>query len=174
MDFDGTLSTELAMLRKQKDEYADVITRPPQLDNNGQQMITQMGTAGTMIPKGAKNVEVAKDFQKYLITSEVNVEFLKGGLGRFLPTMPELVKNDTWWTDPKRDPHVPPYVQQGLFSPTKPDHFAYNPAWAQVRSEHPLNVAFHDVVADKVPVKEAAAKAIKRIEEIFANYQIAA
>jgi multiple sugar transport system substrate-binding protein len=174
MDFDGTLSTELAMLRKQKDEYVDVITQPPQLDNNGQPMITQMGTAGTMIPKGAKNVEVAKDFQKYLITPDVNTEFLKGGLGRFLPTMPEIAKNDTWWTDPKRDPHVPPYVQQGLFSPTKPDYFAYNPAWAQVRSEHSLNVAFHDVVADKVPVKEAAAKAMKRIEEIFANYQIAA
>ena len=174
MDFDGTLSTELAMLRKQKDEYADVITLPPQLDNNGQQMITQMGTAGTMIPKGATSVETAKDFQKYLIQPEVNATFLKGGLGRFLPTMPEIAKNDPWWTDPQRDPHVPPYVQQGLISPTKPDYFAYNPAWAQVRSEHTLNVAFHDVVADKVPVKDAVAKAMKRIEDIFANYQIAA
>ena len=69
--------------------------------------------------------------------------------------MPELVKDDPWWTDPKRDPHVPPYVQQGLVSPTKPDYFAYNPAWAQVRAEHPFNVAFHDIVADKMPVKEA-------------------
>ena len=108
-----------------------------------------------MIPKGAKNIEVAKDFQKYLIQPEVNSEFLKGGLGRFLPTMPEMVKNDPWWTDPKRDPHVPPYVQQGLVSPTKPDYFAYNPAWAQVRAEHPFNVAFHDIVADGKPVKEA-------------------
>ena len=31
MDFDGTLSTELAMLRKQKDEYNDVSPRPPLL-----------------------------------------------------------------------------------------------------------------------------------------------
>ena len=35
MDFDGTLSTELAMLRKQKDEYNDVLTMPPPLDNDG-------------------------------------------------------------------------------------------------------------------------------------------
>ena len=174
MDFDGTLSTELAMLDKQKDEYGDVITMPPQLDNNGVQMITQMGTVGTMIPKGAKSVEIAKEFQKYLIQPEVNAEFLKGGLGRYMPTMPELVKNDPWWTDPKRDPHVPPYVQQGLFSPTKPDYFAYNPAWAQVRSEHPFHVAFHDVVADNVPVKEAAMKALSRVEDIFAKYQIQA
>jgi multiple sugar transport system substrate-binding protein len=174
MDLDGTLSTELAMLRKQKNEYADVITQPPQLDNNGQQMITQLDPVATMIPKGAKNVAVAKEFQKYLIQPEVNREFLKGGLGRYLPAMPELAKNDTWWTDPKRDPHVPPYVHQGLFSPTKPDYFAYNPAWAQVRAEHPFHVAFHAIVSEGVPVKEASLKALKRVEEIFAKYHIGA
>ena len=174
MDLDGTLSTELAMLRKQKDEYDDVITLPPQLDNEGKQLITQLDPVGTMIPKGAKNVEVAKDFQKYLIQPEINREFLKGGLGRYLPAMPELAKNDPWWSDPKRDPHVPPYVRQGLMSPTKPDYFAYNPAWAQVRSEHTLQVGFHDIVAEKMPVKDAATKALRRIEDIFAKYQIAA
>ncbi len=172
MDFDGTLSTELAMLRKQKDEYADVITMPPPLDNNGKEMVTQLGGASTMIPKGAKNVEVAKDFMKFMITPEVNSEFLKGGLGRYMPMMPELVKNDLWWTDPERDPHVPPYVKQGIFSPTKPDYFAYNPAWAQVRAEHPFNVAFHDIVANDMPVKDASAKALKRVEETFAKYPI--
>ena len=85
--------------------------------------------------------------------------------------MPDLAKNDPWWTDPKRDIHVPPYVEQGLVSPTKPDYFAYNPAWAQVRSEHPFHVAFHDVVANNVPLKEATGKAMKRVDEIFAKYQ---
>ena len=172
MDFDGTLSTELAMLRKQKDEYNDVVTMPPPFDNAGKQMVTQMNPAATMIPKGAKNIEVAKDFQKFLITPEMHQQWLKGAIGRFLPMYPELAKNDPWWTDPKRDPHVPPYVEQGLVSPTKPDYFAYNPAWAQVRSEHPFNVAFHEVIANKVPVKDAAAKAMKRVEEIFGKYQI--
>ena len=174
MDFDGTLSTELAMLDKQKDEYGEVLTMPPPLDNAGKKMVTQLGAAGTMIPKGAKNIAVAKEFQKFVITPEVNAEFTKGGLGRFLPVIAELATKDTWWTDPKRDPHVPPYVEQGLVSPTKPDYFAYNPAWAQVRSEHPLHVAFHEIVADGKSVKEASAKAMKRIEEIFAKYQIGA
>ena len=172
MDFDGTLSTELAMLRKQKHEYNDVVTMAPQQDNSGKQMITQMGTAGTMIPKGAKNVEVAKEFQKFLITPEVNLVWLKGAIGRFLPIYPELAK-DPWFTDPKRDPHVPPYIEQGVFSPTKPDYFAYNPAWAQVRSEHTFHVAFHEIVADKVPVKDASMKALKRVEEIFTKYKMA-
>jgi multiple sugar transport system substrate-binding protein len=174
MDFDGTLSTELAMLGKQKDEYNDVITMPPPLDNSGQKMVSQVGGGASMIPKGAKNIAVAKEFQTYLIQPEINREFLKGSLGRFLPVMPELANNDPWWTDPKRDPHVPPYVQQGLVDPTKPDYFAYNPAWAQVRAEHPFNIAFHDIVADKVPVQEAAAKALRRVEDIFAKYQIGA
>ena len=172
MDLDGTLSTELGMLEKQKAEYNDVITYPPQLDNDGKQLITQLDPVGTMIPKGAKNIEVAKEFQKFLIQPEVNGDWLKGALGRYLPTIPELAKNDTWWSDAKRDPHVPPYIEQGLVRPTKPDYFAYNPAWAQVRSEHPFHVAFHDIVANKAPVKDAAAKALKRVEEIFAKYPI--
>ncbi len=127
-----------------------------------------------MIPKGAKNITVAKDFNKYLITPEIHAEHMKGALGRFVPIYPETAKNDPWWTDPKRDPHVPPYIAQGLDSPTKPDYFAYNPAWAQVRAEHPFNVAFHEIVAEGKPVKEAAAKALKRVEDIFAKYQISA
>jgi multiple sugar transport system substrate-binding protein len=172
MDFDGTLSTELAMLRKQKHEYSDVMTMPPGLDNSGKQMVTQLGAASTMIPKGAKNVEGAKDFMKFMITPKVNGEFLKGGLGRYMPMMPELVKNDPWWTDTERDPHVPPYVHQGLFSPTLPDYIAYNPAWAQVRAEHSFQVAFHDIVADGMSVKDASAKAFQRVEEIFEKYEI--
>ena len=175
LDLDGTLSTELAMLRTKEGRdayYHEVLTIPPQLDNDGKQLVTQLDPVGAMIPKGAKNAAVAKEFMKYLIQPEVNRDFLKGGLGRFLPAMPELVKNDAWWTDPKRDPHVPPYVKQGLFSPTKPDYFAYNPAWAQVRSEHTLQIAFHDIVANNMPVKAAAAKALKRIEDIFDKFKI--
>ena len=33
-----------------------------------------------MIPKGAKNVEVAKEFMKFLIQPEICNEFLKVGL----------------------------------------------------------------------------------------------
>ena len=127
---------------------------PPPLDNDGKEMVTH-SAAPHDDPQRREKFQVAKEFQKFLITPEVNREFLKGGLGRYLPAMPELVKDDPWWTDPERDPHVPPYVEQGVFSPTKPDYFAYNPAWAQVRAEHPFNVAFHDIMANDMPVKDA-------------------
>jgi multiple sugar transport system substrate-binding protein len=173
MDFDGTLSTELAMLRKQKDEYNDVITRGPPLTNDGKPMASQFGINSMIIPKGATNVEVGKEWAKYLIQPEVNGKYLKGGLGRWLPIFPELVK-DSWWTDPKRDPHVPPYVKQGFDAPTIPDYYIYNPAWAQVRSEHPYHIAFHDIVAGGMTPEAASDKATKRCEEIFAKFEIKA
>jgi hypothetical protein len=39
---------------------------------------------------GKKNVEVAKDFLRYLIQPQVNNEYLKTGLGRFVPCMPSI------------------------------------------------------------------------------------
>ena len=49
-----------------------------------------------------------------MIEPEINAKYLKGGLGRWLPIYPELVKNDSWWTDPKQDIHRPPYVEQAF------------------------------------------------------------
>lgn len=84
---------------------------------------------------------------------------------------PALAKNDPWWTDPK-DPHRAPYVKQGLDSPTVPFFFNYNPAYAQCRTEHIFNVAFADVVDRGMTPKDAADKALKRAQEIFAKYPI--
>jgi len=175
MDFDGTLSTELGMLGKQKAEYNDVITAAPPKHNDGSEMACQWGTNCLIIPKGAKNIEVAKDIAKYVSNIEINGKFLKGGLGRWLPIYPELVKSDPFWTDPKIDPHRPPYVKQAFGGrELLPFYFVYNPAWAQVRSEHPFNVAMHDVTQGKTTSTDAVDKAFKRIEEIFSEYQIKA
>jgi multiple sugar transport system substrate-binding protein len=174
MDFDGTLSTELGMLAKQKDEYNDVITAAQPNHNDGKPMACQWGTNCLIIPKGAKNVEMAKEIAKYMSQPEINSKFLKGGLGRWLPVYPDLVKNDPFWTDPKIDPHRPPYVKQGYESELVPFYFVYNPAWAQVRSEHPFNVAMHQVSKEGGKATDAVDKAFKRIDEIFAQYQMKA
>jgi multiple sugar transport system substrate-binding protein len=175
MDFDGTLSTEMAMLatKEGRDAYHnEVMTLSPPLTNDGHKMTSQLFAGGQFIPKGAKNVAVAKEFMKYWMQPEVDGEYAKLGLGRNLPIYPEIVQKDPWWTDPKQDPHRPPYAEQAFSSPNIPDFFSYNPAWAQVRAEHTFNVAFHEIIADKVPVKDAALKALKRAEEIFSKYQV--
>ena len=51
------------------------------LSNDGKPVASQVASAFGLIPKGAKNVEVAKDFLKYIIQPKVNNELLKTGLG---------------------------------------------------------------------------------------------
>jgi multiple sugar transport system substrate-binding protein len=99
-------------------------------------------------------------------------ELLKTGLGRNLPPMPSVVKNDPWWLDPK-DPHRGLYVQQGLFGPTVPNFWVYNPAYAQVQNEHVFPNAWIAIMKDGLTPQAAADKAFKRVEEIFAQYPIA-
>ena len=71
------------------------------------------------IPKGAKNVEVAKDFLQYLIQPTHLDDIPEEARGRWLPLMPSIVKNDPCWLDPK-DPHRAPYVEQGAARPDRP------------------------------------------------------
>src|SRR5437667_1721101 len=98
MDLDGTISTEVAIFNK-KEDYNDIVTMGLPLSNDGKPVPSQAINACGLIPKGAKNVEVAKDFLKYFIQPKVNAEWLKTGLGRNLPAMPSIVKGDPWWLD---------------------------------------------------------------------------
>ena len=84
-------------------------------DNTGKPVPNQVNNLCGMIPKGVKNIEVAKDFQKFLIQPKVCGEFLKGGLGRNVPAMLSIVKTDSWWFD---DPHRAAYVNSALLGPT--------------------------------------------------------
>src|SRR5215831_933310 len=173
MDLDGTISTEVAVLSQgKKEDYDDIITMGLALSNDGKPVPSLAGFAVGLIPKGAKNVEVAKDFLKFLIQPKVNNERLKAGLGRFLPPMPSIAKSDPFWLDLK-DPHVVAYVQQGLLGPTVPNFWVFNPAVAQVQNEHVWSVGWTDIMQGGMTPQAAAEKAFKRIEEIFAKYPIA-
>jgi len=80
MDLDGSLSTEVAII-KDKQDYDDIVTMGLALSNDGKPVPSQAGSFCGLIPKGAKNVAVAKDFLKYLIQPDVLNEYLKTGLG---------------------------------------------------------------------------------------------
>jgi len=172
MDLDGTISTEVAVLSQgKKEEYDDIVTMGLALSNDGKPVSAHANNGCGLIPKGAKNVEVAKDFLKYFIQPKVNNEWLKTGLGRNIPCMPVVVKDDPWWL--KEDPHRVAYVNQGLLGPTVPQFWVFNPAYAQVQSEHVWAVGWVDIMKDGMAPQAAAEKAFKRIEEIFAKYPIA-
>src|SRR5215472_4333555 len=171
MDLDGTISTEVAVIHKEED-YNGIVTMGLALSNEGKPVASLAAVQYGCIPKGAKNAAVAKDFLKHLIQPKVVNERLKAGLGRFLAAMPSVVKNDPFWLDLK-DPHVVSYVQQGVLGPTVPNFWVFNPAVAQVQNEHVWSVGWVDIMRDGMAPEKAAEKAFKRIEEIFAKYQIA-
>jgi multiple sugar transport system substrate-binding protein len=169
MDFDGSISTEVAIYDK-KDEYNDIVTRGLPLSNDGKPLTSQIIALGTVIPKGAKNVAAAKDFMKYVAQPKVLNEYLKGGLGRFLVPVPEMVKSDPFWL--KEDPHRKAYAELTMVGEAMPIYEVYNPAIAQVNAEHVFSVAMFDVLNNGMAPEQAIDKAFKRAEEIFAKYPI--
>jgi multiple sugar transport system substrate-binding protein len=174
MDVDGTLSTEVAVKEKHPEWYfKEMVTHGigyPN-DNSGKPVPSIVGITTGLIPKGAKNVAVAKEFLKYFIQPKVIAEFIELGLGRWLPVMPALAKSP-FWQDPK-DPHLKGYIQQGLLGPTRPDYYVFNPAMSEVYSQHVWSMAMIDVAKEGVKADVAIDKAFKRIAEIFAKYKIA-
>ena len=73
MDLDGTISTEVAII-KTREDYNDILTMGLPLSNDGKPVASQLTVVNALIPAGAKNVPVAKEFLKYFIqpTSTTN------------------------------------------------------------------------------------------------------
>lgn len=170
MDLDGTISTEVALYHK-KEEYDDIVTLGLGLDNASKPMTAQIGIGGAFIPKGAKNVGVAKEFVKYMIQPEVVNQYLKTGLGRWLPTMPDLVKNDPFWLDPK-DPHRSAYAREGMLDPTMASYTSFNPGYAEANAKQVWGTAEADIIRGGMTPQAAADKALKTLGDILAKYPI--
>jgi multiple sugar transport system substrate-binding protein len=171
IDLDGTISTEVALYHE-KDQYDDIVTLGLPLDNEGMRVPEQILVEGAFIPKGAKNLEVAKEFVKFVIQPEVINAYLKAGLGRWLPTIPSLIKSDPYWLDPK-DPHRKAYVEEGLVNPTVPPYAVFNPGYAAANAQQIWGVAHADIIQHGMSPKESAETALKKIGAILTKYPIA-
>src|SRR5712691_5544268 len=169
MDFDGTISTEVAVFKK-KELYDDIVTRGLPLDNDGKEITAQVICFGPVMPKGGKNTAVGKDFLKYAVQPKVLNDYTKNGLGRWVIPVPEIVKTDPFWL--KEDPHREAYTKMTMLGPTIPIYEVYNPAIAEVNGEHVFSVAEFDVMREGMKPEAAIDKAFKRAEEIFAKYPI--
>jgi multiple sugar transport system substrate-binding protein len=169
MDFDGSISTELA-LYSNKEQYNATVTHGLPLGNDGENLHAQVVGFGPTIPKGAKNVAAAKEFITYRLEPKVLNQYLKGGLGRFAIPIPKIANSDPFWLE--EDPHRTVHTRQTLFGPTLPIYEAYNPAIVQVDAEHVFSIAEFDVMKNGMASEAAIDKAFKRAEEIFAKYPI--
>ncbi|HUB12168.1 MAG TPA: ABC transporter substrate-binding protein [Acetobacteraceae bacterium] len=172
MDFDGTLSTELAMYSDKQAFMHDMKTLAPKLKNDGTPMKTQINAGGGFIPKGAKGIEVAKDFMKYFMQPKVMNDNLKAGLGRWFPTIHSVVMSDPFWLQNKDEPCLKPYIEEGVVNPTLPVFEGYTPAWGQANAEQLWGTAHADVIKNGMKPADAIDKAFKRCKQIFAQVEM--
>lgn len=170
-DFDGTISTEVAMMHDKQAYYHDMVTLGLPLGNNGQAVPAELGAGGCFMAKGCKNETGGREFIKYISQPKVTNEYLKNGLGRWLPCYPSLVKSDPFWLDAK-DPHRPPYTTEALLGPSIPYYYVFNPGIAVANAQQVWGQAQADVIRNGVTPKDAAEKGFKQIETILENYRI--
>ena len=168
--FNGSMSIELAQA-DDKPTYNDQMTIGIPNGNDGKPLPAQIAEFGVVIPKGAKNVAVGKEFVKYSIQPDVLNAYLKGGLGRWAIPYPSVIQSDPFWLK-SGDPHRLAYITETMVGPGVPFYEAYSPAAAQVDSEHVYQLAVADVARNGMKPEDATAKAFKRAEEIFAQYPI--
>jgi multiple sugar transport system substrate-binding protein len=169
MDFDGTISTEVALYHN-KEEYDDILTLGLPLGNDGQQLPAQVFTFGVAVPKGAQNPTVAKEFLKYAIQPEVLNKYLKAGLGRWVIPMPATAQSDPFWL--KEDQHRSAYTTETLLGPTVPLYEAYNPGMARVDAENNMMNSVVNVIKGGMTPEAAVDTAFKRAETILADFPI--
>lgn len=166
----GSVSVTSAMLNDKRAYYDDTTTLPLPSGNDGKPVPVLLSSFYAFVPKSAENVEGAKDFLRYFIHPDHLDGLLKGGRGRWLPTMKSIIEKDPYWLD-SRDPHRSVAVRQGLLRPTSVWPFVYNPGFAQVESEEVWGVAEADVIHGMNP-EDAADKALKRVAAILTKYQV--
>jgi multiple sugar transport system substrate-binding protein len=170
MDFDGSLSTEVALYHD-KEQYNDILTLGLPLSNDGKKLPAQVFTFGVTIPKGAKNPTVATEFLKYAVQPKVLNEYLKASLGRWVIPMPTVAQTDPFWL--KEDVHRRALTNESLFGPTMPVYEAYNPGMARVDAENVMMMTAINVMKNGMTPQAAVDTAFKRVETILAKFPIA-
>ena len=113
----ATISIAVAQMEKADQYYKQIITQGIPLGNDGKPVPGILAVSPCLIPKGAKNIDAAKELLKSFIKPANLNQYLKETRGRFLPVMMSNVKSDPYWLDPA-DPHRHVAVDAGLIKPT--------------------------------------------------------
>ena len=169
MDFDGSLSTELAMIKNKKAYYEEMKTLGLPQGNDGKPMPAQIGAGGLFIPKGAKNIEVAKDFMQFFLRPEVmnaNLQGRPGPRGAGDPT-----DREGGCVVARSQRPAPPALRAGIGAGT--DHSAYQRLQSGMGAGEcraALGQGHADVIKNGMTPAAAVDKAFRRMEAIFARY----
>jgi multiple sugar transport system substrate-binding protein len=169
-----TPNATLSIPASQRDEnpqaYQEQIgTRewPPEPD--GEPITYLVSVKSAMVFEEGQDVELAKDFMRFLTQPENLGEYVKGSLGRWFPVMEQLLEDPFWQAED--DPHIPVAVRQFTERETRPFYQVYNPAYSQVSAENVWGRAIGRVVVEGQSPEQAADEAIGRIKQLFEAWQ---
>jgi multiple sugar transport system substrate-binding protein len=168
----ATISIAVAQMEKPDQYYKQIITQGMPNGNDGKPVSSVLGVSPCFIPKGAKNIDGAKELLKAFIQPDNLNKYLKETRGRFMPVMMSNIRNDPYWQDPA-DPHRPVAVEFGLIRPTMPWWMTYNPAYSAVLSEQIWSQAEANITQKNMTPEQATDEAVVRIKTIFERFQIA-
>src|SRR5499433_114503 len=169
MDFDGTISTEVAIYDK-KEDYNDIVTKGLPLGNDGKELTAQIIAFGPVIPKGAKNIALAKEFLKYAVQPKGS-ERVSERRARPLDAADPRTRQERPVLD-EGGPAPRGVRQADAARSDDADLRGLQPGIAQVNAEHLFSVAMFDVMNNGMTPEQAIDKAFKRAEAIFAKYPI--
>ena len=167
----ATISISVAQMEKPEQYYKQIITQGLPLGNDGKPVPAMLGVSPCLIPKGAKNIDGAKELLKSFIQPANLNTYLKETRGRYLPVMMSNITSDPYWQDPK-DPHRPVAVETGLIKPTIPWWMNYNPAYSAVMAEQIWSQAEANITQKNMTPEQAMEEAVGRIKTIFERFQI--
>ncbi len=169
----ATISIAVAQMEKQDQYYKEIATESLPLGPDGKKVTSLVAVKQAFIPKGAKNVDAAKDFLRAFIQPKNLNTYLQQARGRWTPVMPSIVKNDPYWLD-SSDPHRPVSVgqQTGEGVTIMPWFQSYNPAYADVNAEQVWGKAEANVMTGGMPVDKAVDQALAQIKADFGKYPV--
>ena len=167
----ATISISVAQMEKPDQYYKQIITQGIPLGNDSQPVAGMLGVSPCLIPKGAKNIDGAKQLLSSFIEPANLNSYLKETRGRFLPVMMSNIKSDPYWTDPA-DPHRHVAVDAGLVKPTIPWWMNFNPAYSAVLSEQLWSQAQANITQKSMTPEQAMEGAVAGIKTIFERFKI--
>ena len=117
----------------------------------------------------SKNQDLAKDFLRYIVQTEVSKTYLRTAGGRNSPVL-KTVWEDPFWIDPK-DPHISSATKTFTEGRVRYFQISQNPAYSQVLDENIWGKALNKIIVENISPEQAADESIKKIKQIFEDWK---